>query len=340
MAINQITPQIDVNEFGGMGTRSPLPIVVTAKRAKSKRKSKPKSKQADAPVSVSYDGGRTWISPGQENMPLESIDGGQTWTPVGGEQEAIAPGYDTGRGLEIMDAITQTYPGIDPNVAAGVAGNFLYESYGLPNIYEGQTPYNAGSYLAPGGGFGIAQWTGPRRRALEAMPNANTLPTQMQYFAQENAGPERRAWEATMAAPTLEDATTTFATKWERPGVPALDKRIAFANQIRNAYDERRLADMQRQADILSEPTQLIGAPISRQFDYNMVVPTERIPVDLTEQMPYIPAQPVMYDQPSEYPAAQNSMIDYLGISPEVMPLPYRRTPEYQMELERRLMNR
>lgn len=366
MAINeyQQSPFIDYESMGGSVPGTEMPKLppgyyfvnrtasnpaparpATTKKPKSKKR-KAKTQKSSSPVSVSTDGGRTWVEQGAQgptaNAPLVSYDGGQTWVPETAETN-VAPGYDINRGLDIMDAITQIYPDINPDVAAGVAGNFLYESYGLPNIYEGQTPYTAGSYIAPTGGFGIAQWTGPRRRALEALPNAGTLPTQMQYFAQENAGPERRAWEATMAAPTLEDATRVFATQWERPGVPALNRRIGYANRIRDAYDQRRFGDMQRQAEILGEPTQLISPEVSRQFDYNMVVPTERLPMDVMAEMPTIPAAPVgsvIYSQPTEFTAGPNSMLGVLGISPEVVPLPYNRTSEYQREVERRLMNR
>lgn len=209
----------------------------TKKTGSTKQKaSKPKARlMKSEPVSVSYDGGKTWV---QTTDPVEGQNvfrsAVQEDTP---QQSAI--GYDTSRGLEIMDALTQMYPGINPDVAAGVAGNFLYESYGLPNIYEGQTPSNAGSFVPETGGFGLAQWTGPRRKALMAMPNPETLATQMQYFAQENAGPERSAWEATMAAPTLEDATRTFATQWERPGVPALERRLDLAQALRSLYGNR-----------------------------------------------------------------------------------------------------
>lgn len=250
----------------------------SAKTTKSQSKTtKPKARTNQSePISVSYDGGRTWMQQGgsaaMDQGPLVSTDGGQTWVPET-QQTIASPGYDTSRGLEIMDALSQLYPGINPDVAAGVAGNLLYESYGLPNIYEGQNPSNAGTYVPETGGFGLAQWTGPRRQALMALPNPETLNTQMQYLAQENAGPERAAWEATMAAPTLADATRIFATQWERPGVPAINRRLSLADQVRNAYDIRNAAEMQRQAQILSQPTPIISMPIQRNLDYNLMIP-------------------------------------------------------------------
>lgn len=346
MAINeyQQSPFIDYQSMGGSVPGTEMPKLppgyyfvnrtasnpaparpATTKKPKAKKR-KAKTRKSSSPISVSTDGGRTWIEQAAQgptaNAPLVSYDGGQTWAPETAGTN-VSPGYDVNRGLDIMDAITQVYPDINPDVAAGVAGNFLYESYGLPNIYEGQTPYSAGSYIPPTGGFGIAQWTGPRRRALEAMPNANTLPAQIQYFAQENAGPERRAWEATMAAPTLEDATRTFATQWERPGVPALDRRIGYANQIRNAYDQRRFAEMQRQADVMSAmpALPLEAMPIQRPSS-QMIAPQERIPVDFSMQ-PQQPTEQVF------------TIGDFIGYPKEVQPLPYNRTKEYQREVDR-----
>lgn len=247
-----------------------------AKSTKAKSKaSKPKARLMQSePISVSTDGGKTWTKQGggtaMDQGPLVSTDGGKTWVPET-RQTTTPSGYDTGRGIEIMDALNQLYPGINPDVAAGVAGNLLYESYGLPNIYEGQNPSNAGTYVPETGGFGLAQWTGPRRKALMAMPNPETLATQMQYFAQENAGPERAAWEATMAAPTLADATRTFATQWERPGVPAIDRRLSLAEALRSLYGSR---------ENLRQP--ITTVPISQpdimrpDLPYGTTVPQER----------------------------------------------------------------
>lgn len=288
---------LDYNEFGGSptaipNTRPKLPAGYSfvnrnnenpappqnasqkkSKGSSAKRKeSKPKARlMKPEPISVSNDGGNTWT---QTTEPL----GGQNVFRSAAEQpteevmtEQYAPGYDPGRGIEIMDALTQMYPDINPDVAAGVAGNLLFESYGLPNIYEGQTPSNAGSYVPDTGGFGLAQWTGPRREALMAMPNPETLATQMQYLGQENAGPERSAWEATMAAPTLADATRIFSTQWERPGVPAFEKRLGLAQLLRNIYGNRE--DLRRPITTTPiDPAQFLRP----EQPYGMTVPEER----------------------------------------------------------------
>ena len=304
MAINPIAPEIDTYEFGGMGRRGPEPIVVTAPQTTSKPKGK-KKKESSAPIAVSYDGGQTWITPEQENQPLESTDGGKTWTPVGakpmdqGPLESLdggqtwtpvsssglapaakrpAPGYDVNRGLQIVDALMQQYPGMNPDDAAAVAGNFLYESYGLPNIYEGQNPSNAGTFAPETGGFGIAQWTGPRRQALMQMPNPEELDTQIEYFAQENAGPEASAWQQVLSAPDLAAKTETFAREWERPGVPAIARRVDLANQISNAFYNRNTEEMQRQAALMSQPVQMIPVPVraDENLQYNLMIPQGR----------------------------------------------------------------
>lgn len=235
-----------------------------------------------------------------------------------------APGYDVNRGLEIMDAVTQAYPGINPETAAAVAGNFLYESYGLPNIYEGQNPSNAGTYVPETGGVGLAQWTGPRRRALMAMENPLTLDTQMQYFVQENAGPESRAWEQVLAAPDLPSATRTFTTKWERAGIPAIDRRINLAEQVLDAYGARNSAEMERQAQLLQ--------PVPLSIDQPVIRPESTMPVNLM-----VGRQPVALMQ-QRVP----TIADVIGYpSPDqAVSIPYNMTAEGRNDVLRRMYKR
>lgn len=58
--------------------------------------------------------------------------------------------------------------GITPEQSAGIFGQLGYESAGLQAINEYQ-PVVPGSR----GGFGWAQWTGPRRRAFESWSAEN-----------------------------------------------------------------------------------------------------------------------------------------------------------------------
>jgi len=105
--------------------------------------------------------------------------------------------------------------GVPEHVARGVVMNFQDES-GLNTGIQEQAP------LSGRGGFGLAQWTGPRRVALEQFAQSqgksiDDPDLQLDYFMSENAGPEAAAWQQVMAAPTAQDAAVAFVNKWERP---------------------------------------------------------------------------------------------------------------------------
>lgn len=294
MAIDRFVPQLDMGEMGGFGYMQPVQRTASAPATKAKSKAKKRRKRSAG----------------------------------SSRQAAVAPGYDINRGLAIMDAIVSQYPGIDPDTAAAVAGNFLYESYGLPNIYEGQNPSNAGTYVPQTGGVGIAQWTGPRRRGLMAMENPLTLDTQIKYFAQENAGPEAKAWSNVLAQPDLESATRVFTTDWERAGVPAINRRIGLAKDVAGAYYGRNAAEMQRQADLLGAmPPMPIQPMVIERPSEPMMVPQERRPVDFNEQIP-----PMQERIPT--------IGEFIGYPTAVMPLPYNRTEAYKRDVDRRMYER
>src|SRR4030095_10667783 len=77
-----------------------------------------------------------------------------------------------------------------------------------------------------------AQWTGPRRIALEDYARSQGKPiddpeVQLDFFMQENQGPEAPAWKAVMSAPTAQDAAVAFVNKWERPASRHAAERTA-----------------------------------------------------------------------------------------------------------------
>lgn len=115
--------------------------------------------------------------------------------------------------------------GVPEHVARGVLMNFQDES-GLESGIQEHSP------TAGRGGFGFAQWTGPRRVAMESYAQAQGKPpddgdAQLDFFMLENAGPEAAAWAKVMAAKTTPEAAVNFVNHWERPAAEHAASRSA-----------------------------------------------------------------------------------------------------------------
>jgi hypothetical protein len=122
--------------------------------------------------------------------------------------------------------------GLKPHIAQGIVANMIAESRLDPGI-------NEIAPLVPGsrGGFGVNQWTGPRRKALEAFAAergkpVNDLGIQLDYTMHEFQGPERRAFEALQNAPDAVTAARVYSDKFLRPGIPNMGKRIREAARL------------------------------------------------------------------------------------------------------------
>jgi hypothetical protein len=128
-----------------------------------------------------------------------------------------------------------------PEQAAGVMGNLWHESGGFKQMQEIKP-------VSGRGGFGWAQWTGPRRRQFEEFVKANNLDpasddANFQFLKQELLTSERPAFETLKRSGSLDQATTNFMGQpgdmsgFERPGVPALGARRRNARQILAAWN-------------------------------------------------------------------------------------------------------
>lgn len=122
--------------------------------------------------------------------------------------------------------------GLPLHVAQGIAANMMAESRLDPGINE-IAPLVEGSR----GGFGLNQWTGPRRVALERAASergvpVNDLDFQLDYTMQELYGPERSAFDALMTAQGPTEAARLYSERFLRPGIPHMDRRLAYAEQF------------------------------------------------------------------------------------------------------------
>lgn len=117
--------------------------------------------------------------------------------------------------------------GLPEHVADGFIMNFQDESGLNPGINEVNP-------LVPGsrGGFGLAQWTGPRRVALEEFAAARGVDVsdpnvQLDFLMSELQGPESRAAQSIMAAPDAGSAAAAIARDFLRPAPEHLERRVA-----------------------------------------------------------------------------------------------------------------
>lgn len=122
--------------------------------------------------------------------------------------------------------------------ACAVFGNAGHESNGFKSLQE-LKPLVSGSR----GGYGIMQWTGPRRKDYERYCSRNKLdPADMEsnykFLFVELKGPEGRVIPLLRKTPSLEDKTKVFMKTFLRPGIEHLDSRVIWAKRAYEAVQD------------------------------------------------------------------------------------------------------
>jgi len=118
--------------------------------------------------------------------------------------------------------------------AAGVVGNLGHESGGFKSMQE-KSPRGGR------GGYGWAQWTGPRRKAFEAWAAKNNLDINSDaanygYLKYELQNTEKKAIPAVKTASSLEEAVKLFEAQFERAGVKHYESRNKYAKIALDSY--------------------------------------------------------------------------------------------------------
>lgn len=117
--------------------------------------------------------------------------------------------------------------GLQPHQAAGIVGNLMHESGLDPNSRQ----HNGGP------GRGIAQWSqGDRWQSVlsyakKTGKNPYNLTTQLDFILEE-PGEGQKALSALQSARNVEEATANFMKTYERPGIPAINKRVGYAKGL------------------------------------------------------------------------------------------------------------
>lgn len=135
----------------------------------------------------------------------------------------------------IMRTLMEDFP-IGAEDAAAVLGNLGAESGGLVVLQEVR-PTVAGSR----GGYGWAQWTGPRRTAFEAYCSRNGLDpsgdkANYAWLFLELKGTEKHAIAALTTADGLNAKVVAFERAFERAGVKNYEARKRWAAVALDAY--------------------------------------------------------------------------------------------------------
>jgi len=162
------------------------------------------------------------VSPGEPTAAAGATASAPAAAPVGNPSEI---------GGRLVSDLQRDF-GLKPEQAAGVVGNLAHESGNFRTLQEIKP-------MVPGsrGGFGYAQWTGPRRIAFEQYAHQNGLdPTSYEanygFLKHElqNTG-EGRVLKALRTAGDVNTATQIFSNQFLRPGIPAMESRLRLAGQ-------------------------------------------------------------------------------------------------------------
>lgn len=147
--------------------------------------------------------------------------------------------------------------GLTAEQAAGIVGNLAYESNGFQTLQE--ISPNGGR-----GGFGAAQWTGPRRRAFEAWCKLHGLEPESDeanygYLLAELHGDYRGTIDALKKTKTDADAVFSVGQTYERPGGTTATHLPGFDGRLR--YARRALAGAATTDDHIGDANEMIREP-------------------------------------------------------------------------------
>lgn len=245
-------------------------------------------------------------------MPTVDASGNVAVPSTGKEWETIAP--------RLVSDLSKDFQ-LSPEQAAGVVGQLGHESAGFGKLQEVNP-------LVPGsrGGYGYAQWTGPRRKEFEAWTGANGLdPNSYEanygFLKNELANsPEGAVIGDLRGAPDALTAGRVFTDKFLRPGIPNYDSR--------NAWTQKALAFAN--APAVSAPGEVasldpsIGIPMpGAEGQMRATAPAQPMPPQAGPQaaLPVLPASTVG-------PAPAVASVPPVGVPASDIPPEFQNSPQ------------
>jgi hypothetical protein len=222
------------------------------------------------------------VAPANNNVPFASPNG------------TAMTGFGSGQiGLQLAQRLQKDF-GLSPGAAAGFAGNLAHESGNFKTLQE-TSPTVAGSR----GGYGWAQWTGPRRRAFEQWAAQNNMDPSSPdanygFLAQELKNtPEGAVLAKLKGVNDPAQAAQIVSENFLRPGIPHMGSRIDYANQIAQGMNGQQVASNDPQAAFAAAAPQPAG---------NMAAPPPAL--SNPQEHPFYgggaPAQQMAQAQPSQ----------------------------------------
>lgn len=205
--------------------------------------------------------------------------------------------------------------GLQPHQAGGIVGNLAHESGGFKELQELKP-------LVPGsrGGFGYAQWTGPRRKAFEAWSAENGMDPRgydanYGFLKHELAKtPEGSVLAKIRQAPDARAATEIFSNDFLRPGIVGMGSRMNWTDRV------LRLAGQQR-AETPVEPqrVQMAAGPAATMSDADPIQ-IDRAPPVARPTAPLPTPRPAAFGAPGTGPGLTAEEGGALAFAPQMQP--------------------
>ena len=147
----------------------------------------------------------------------------------------------------VMRRLMEDY-GFTKEQAAGIVGNLGHESSGFPEMQE-KNPVVPGSR----GGYGWAQWSGPRRRAFEAWAAEKGLDPSSDeanygFLKRELDTTHKSVVGAVKGAQTSAEAMQVFEDGYEKSGVKNYGSRQRWTDRALKAFDAAPAQDAAAQS--------------------------------------------------------------------------------------------
>jgi Phage tail lysozyme len=203
------------------------------------------------------------LSGGKSPVPVAAnIPNAPTAEPMGTSMQGF--GSDQ-TGTMVAQRLEKDF-GLSPAAAAGFAGNLAHESGNFKTLQE-INPTVAGSR----GGFGWAQWTGPRRKQFESWASQNGLdPASPEanygFLKNELQGSEGGVLAKLQGVTDPAVAAQIVSQNYLRPGIPHMDSRIQYANKIAQGLGQQVASNDPKGAFAIPQPASFLPEQTGGSF--------------------------------------------------------------------------